>query len=72
MLRRSVPGQYEIENSADELDKLDFAKGRVVPHSSHDKLNQIFAPADVGKILKAEFEARQGKMIVSGKAFLPP
>lgn len=42
---------------------------KVVPYGAHKKLDKIFGSPDVTEILKAEFKAKRGKIIVSGIAF---
>ena len=67
MLKRSAPKIYDLDVE-DALEKPDLAYPKVVPYGAHKKLDKIFASPDVTEILKAEFKAKRGKMIVSGIA----
>ena len=69
MLKRSAPeiNSLDVEDAPEMSDLKAYPK--VVPYGAHKKLDKIFAPADVAEILKAEFNVKRGKMIVSGNAF---
>lgn len=66
VLKRS----HNLKVGTDEPKGL-YLPGEIIPYSDHDKLDKIFAFADVEEILDSEFKSRHGKMVVSGKTFLP-
>lgn len=62
---RSMPAH---NNGMDSPKERYLPDGTIVRHGRHDRLAQIFGSPHIGGILRSEFAAREGKMMVSGKA----
>jgi hypothetical protein len=64
VLERSAPNKSA--KGEDDYPPRYNLDAKIIPYGTHKKLNKIFDPPDVGAILTREFEARKGKMVVSG------